>query len=210
MTNSQYTHLALIVDRSGSMTSIEGDMEPAIHGLIAEQAKLPGELHIDVTTFDTTIETLYVDVRPDEVKGRIIVPRGGTALNDALGSTIVRLGEKFANMPEEDRPGTVILAVITDGQENASREYTTEQVKALVEKQKAEFNWAFTFLGTGIDSFAVAGGYGISRGETLNFAANMSSDAIVAASVYMGATRAGVATEYSEADRDAAMGSSSN
>lgn len=214
MTNKDYTHLALIVDRSGSMQRIQSDMEGAIKGLLAEQNKEPGELHVDITVFDDTIHHAFTDVRVDDVKQQIIVPRGSTSLNDAIGSTITRLGERLAAMNEDDRPGTVIVAIVTDGMENSSVEFAGEAgaaaIKALIEKQKSEFDWNFRFLGTGIDSFNVAGAYGIGRAETINFAATASGVGNVTSSTSssFSRTRSGLrgdAAGYSDADRNAAM-----
>ena len=85
MTDSNYTHLALIVDRSGSMITIANDMNGAIRQLLSDQAKEPGYIKVDITTFDTVIEHPYIEVRPDDVKQDVIIPRGATALNDAIG-----------------------------------------------------------------------------------------------------------------------------
>jgi len=209
MTNPNYTHLAFIVDRSGSMANIAQDMNGGITTLIAEQAKLPGELHIDITTFDTVVERPYVDARPDDVKGEIIVPRGGTALNDAVGKTVTELGERFAGMPEDDRPGKVIIAIVTDGYENSSREWEIEAVKALVEKQRDQFQWEFLFFGAdSIDAFDASAGYGIGRGQTISFS-NTSAGAkgaTFAASSYMTASRAGDTRDFTEEERLQAEG----
>lgn len=211
MTNPDKTRLAFVVDRSGSMQNIKDDMEGAIRNVLNEQAELPGELLVDVTIFDTTIDVLYRGVEVEEIASEpIIVPRGGTALNDALGSTIVRLGEDLAALPEEDRPGHVILVVVTDGYENSSREYTKEQVKALVEKQRDEFQWEILFFGAdSIDAFAAAADYGVMRGQTMSFAASSAgiAGASMAASSYMASTRstaAGTPIEFSEEERAAA------
>jgi hypothetical protein len=211
MTNPAYTHLAYCVDRSGSMTPIAADMEGAIKHVLAEQAALPGELHVDIWTFDTIVEHPYRDVRADDVKGQIIDPRGGTALNDTLAAVIRELGDRFKAMPEEDRPGKVIVTVVTDGQENSSREFPgpagREAVKAMVEKQQAEWNWEFLFFGAdSIDAFEAAGGYGIARGQTISFASTQSGveSAAFAASGYMTRARAGEDTEFTEEERAAA------
>jgi uncharacterized protein YegL len=207
MTNSAYTHLALIIDRSGSMQKIRSDMEGAIKALLAEQAALPGELHIDVTRFDTAIEHLHTDVRADDVKGEIISPRGFTALNDAIGVTVHRLGERLSLLPEEERPGKVVVAIVTDGYENSSKEWSTKAVKDLVEKQQTEFSWEFLFLGaSSIDAFAVAEGYGIPHHSTVSFADSAlgAAGAMQAASSYLTRSRVDGATEFTEAERKAA------
>lgn len=207
MTNSNYTHLALIVDRSGSMRSIQDPMETGIKSLLAEQSKEPGELHVDITVFDTEVNHLFTDVRVDDVKKQIIDPRGMTALNDAIGMTVARLGERLSAMDEAERPGHVIVVIVTDGLENASREYTTKQVSDMVTRQKDEFNWHFRFLGTDIDSFTVAGSYSIGRSETINFSrtAKGASNVSVVLNSSLSATRAGASGAYSDEDRASAM-----
>lgn len=212
MTNPNYTHLAYCVDRSGSVSGIAADMEGAIKHVLAEQAALPGELHVDIWTFDTVVDHLYRDVRADDVKGQIIDPRGGTALSDTLATVIRELGDRFKAMAEDDRPGKVIVTVVTDGQENSSTEFPGPAgalaVKAMVEKQQAEWNWEFLFFGAdSIDAFEAAGGYGIAPGQTISFASTRGGvqASAVAASAYMGRSRSGEDTEFTEAERDAAL-----
>lgn len=209
MTNPDYTHLALVVDRSGSMASIKTDMEGGIRTLLTEQAALPGELHIDVTTFDTQIERPYVNCVADDVKGELIIPRGGTALYDAVGDTVVRLGERLAELDEDDRPGKVIILVVTDGRENSSHEYNAETVKALVTKQRDEFQWEFIFLGTAeADAFTAGDNMGFARGSTMTFAGERSAETMNVASAYLGDYRSGKTREFTEDDRATAEGKS--
>jgi uncharacterized protein YegL len=206
MTDSDLTRLVILADRSGSMGHIQKDMNGGIRQLLADQAKEPGTVVVDIVTFDTVVENPYTGVRPDDVKSDIIVARGGTALNDALGMTIVRLGEELAALPEDDRPGHVIFVVVTDGEENSSREYTAPQVKALVEEQQEKWGWTFLFLGANIDAFAVAGGYGIIRDHSINYAATAkgASSVIATASAGITRTRSGLATDFTDEEREAA------
>jgi len=171
MVNMNYTHLLFVIDRSGSMQRIKNDMEGGIRSLLDEQMKQPGELHVDVFTFDTEVQHLHQNARPDDIKGELIVPRGNTALNDAIGHAFVKTGEMFAAMPEEERPGKVIAVIVTDGMENASREYSREQAKAIVELQRDGYGWEIAFLGATSmgDVFEAAGSYGISRNQTISF-----------------------------------------
>lgn len=208
MTNPDYTHLALIVDRSGSMSPIARDMNGSIAALLKEQGALPGELHVDITTFDTEVQRPYIDARADDVKGEIIIPRGMTALNDAIGKTVVELGERFAALPEEDRPGKVIIAIVTDGGENSSRDWKLEAVRELVTKQQDEFAWEFLFMGANIDSFAAASGFGIGAANTINYAHDAAGSGAVmaAASGYVTRSRlAGDTTGFTEAEREEAI-----
>lgn len=208
MVDKNYTHIALIVDRSGSMQGIHTDMDGAIKALLAAQAKGAGFCLIDVTTFDTEVEYPYVDARPDDVKGELIRPRGGTALNDAVGSTIVRLGEKLAAKDEDDRPGHVIVVVVTDGMENSSREYTLDQVRALVTEQTDRWGWEFLYLAANVDAFATGRGYGFGAGQTISYAATAggTESVVAAASGYMTRSRSGLDTEFTDEEREAAAG----
>lgn len=169
MTDQNLTHLSLIVDRSGSMQAIRSDMEGGIAAFLADQARRPGAVTVDVTTFDTLVAHPYTNARIGDVRGPFIVPRGATALLDAMGSSIVGLGDRLATTPEERRPGTVIVLTVTDGLENSSREFTPRAVRRLVTQQQRVYSWQFVFLGANIDSFDVAGGLGIARDSTINY-----------------------------------------
>lgn len=211
MTDKNYTHVCFVVDRSGSMSNIARDMDGGIKQLLNEQAKLPGYVVVDIITFDDRVEHLYRGVRPDDVKGDLIVPRGSTALNDALATSIIALGERFAAMDESERPENVIVVVVTDGGENASKEYGggdgTARVKELVRLQQEKYNWEFLFLATGIDAFGAASGYGIDKGNTISFDATEQGTHSVtrSASAYMSAYRSGNRdVQFTEEDRQAA------
>lgn len=207
MTNADYTHMALIVDRSGSMYSIQGDMNGAIRALLETQAKEPGTLRVDITTFDTEIEFPYSDAKPEDVTEDVIQARGSTALLDAVGVTISRLGNKFRLMKEEDRPGTVILVIVTDGMENASHEYTQPQIKALVEEQTEKWGWKFMYLAANVDAFATGAGMGFAKGQTIAFAASGGATRSVyeSTSNLITDTRSGLDAEYTDEDREAAQ-----
>jgi uncharacterized protein YegL len=203
MVNQEYTHLAVIADRSGSMSSIKNDMNGGLETFLADQAKEPGTLKVDITVFDHEVQNLFEDVSVSEVEHPVIWPRGSTSLLDALGGTVERLGRKFAALDEDKRPGKVIVLVITDGGENSSTEYTNDVVKTLVKNQTDEFKWEFIFLGANIDSFHVAGNLGFAKGSTINYTANAGGvDSVLrAASAYVTTTRSGLSTSFSEEDR---------
>jgi len=146
-------------------------MNRGILEMLEEQNKLPGKLTLGLTRFDTQIDHL---VRPfavfEDVKDITFVePRGGTALNDGIGEAVVILGEALAMLEEDERPGKVIVVIVTDGEENSSREYTLDRVKTMIEKQQDEFSWEFIFLGANIDAFDTGGGYGIPQSRSANF-----------------------------------------
>jgi len=208
MTDEKYTHIAVIADRSGSMSTIAKDMNGGLEEFLKEQAEFDGTLLVDITTFDGSVETVAKGVKASEVSHPIIVPRGMTALNDAIGITVANLGERFAKLEESQRPGKVIVMVVTDGGENSSSEYTTEKVKELVTRQQDEWKWEFLFLGANIDSFNVAGGYGILRGSTINYEASAAgaNSVIATASAYVTRTRSGLEADFTEEERAATMG----
>lgn len=208
MTDSSLTLLALVVDRSGSMAHIARDMNGGIRQLLADQANQPGAVIVDITTFDTEVEHPYDWVRPDDVKSDIIVPRGGTALNDALGATIVRLGERLAAMDEEDRPGVVIVVVVTDGEENSSKEYSHQQVRELIDRQTVDYRWQFMFLAANIDAFATGRTYGFAKGSTMSYAATGAGaqSVIATASAGITRTRSGLSADFTDEEREAAAG----
>ena len=100
------------------------------------------------------------------------MPRGSTALLDAVGRAINETGERLTKMPEADRPGLVIFVIVTDGEENASHEFSKARVKKMIQRQQTKYNWQFTFLGAEQDAFTEAGGMGIAAAGTANFAKN--------------------------------------
>lgn len=203
MTRSDYTHLAVVADRSGSMYSIVDDMNNGLESFLKEQDKLDGKLLVDIVTFDTHVTTEANDALVASVEFPIIKPRGSTALLDAIGTTVTSLGQKLEKLDEDERPGKVIVMVVTDGGENASREYTGDQVKKLVEAQTNDYSWEFMFLGANIDSFAVAGDLGFARGGTINYTADSGGTQSVlrSAMAYVSNTRSGVAASFSDEDR---------
>lgn len=208
MTDSTLTLLAVVADRSGSMTRIASDMNGGIRALLADQAALPGALIVDIWTFDTAVEHPFDWVRPDDVKADVILPRGSTALNDAVGTAIVSVGERLAAMDEDDRPGKVMFLIVTDGQENASREYTLDQVKAMVDKQTAEYGWEFLYLAANVDAFATGAGYGFGAGQTMSYAADSQGTQNVVAAASAGITRSrlGGSADFTDAERQSAGG----
>jgi len=147
MTDPNYTHWTLVVDRSGSMQSLRSDAQGAINKMMAEQRAMLGRLTLTLIQFDTVIETVQnrVDIRT--AGDYQLVPRGLTALLDAVGKAIVDTGETLAALPEDERPGHVFVMIVTDGQENSSQEYSLDQVQALIKEQEERWGWVFAFFG---------------------------------------------------------------
>ena len=145
MTNADHTHLTLVVDRSGSMSSVQEEAQGGINALIAEQFALPGRLTVTLSQFDDAFDTVTrMSVSPFEFE---LQPRGMTALFDAVGMEVVRTGEDLAALPEDERPGRVLLVGVTDGHENSSHEYTLDRVRSMLTVQRDQFGWEVRFLG---------------------------------------------------------------
>lgn len=201
MTDPNYTHIAVVLDRSGSMNSIKDDMENGLNAFFEEQAKLPGVCLVDFHQFDTDYETVYQD-KPVAYAKAVLKPRGLTALNDAIGKTAASLGDKLEAMEEDLRPGKVIVVVVTDGFENSSREWTVEDVKKVVETQENEFGWEFVFLGANMDAVAVGTGYGFNPGRTLTYDTSNVAAASASLTSYTTSTRSGVRSVFTDEDRE--------
>lgn len=213
MTNPDYTHLIMVVDRSGSMATIKDDMNGAIQTLLADQAALPGEVTLTLVTFNTEAEYTVSFGTLDEAPAYPVQPSGGTALNDTLADVIISQGKSLAEMPESERPGKVIFAIVTDGQENSSREYPhpsgTDRVRAMIEEQKSQWGWEFLFLGANDigNVFEYAANYGVGRGETISFAASSAgvNASMGSVSDYMTRSRSGDTTGFSEEEQQIAQ-----
>jgi len=167
---ADYTDITFVVDRSGSMATIREDAEGGVNTFIAEQARQPGECRITLVQFDTEYEFLQRGVRADECPPYKLVPRGSTALLDAVGRAIHETGDRLAALPEADRPGLVVFVITTDGQENSSREFRREQVRDLIARQRDIYKWQFTFLAANAEAFSEAGGIGIAAAHAAQFA----------------------------------------
>ena len=141
------THVALIVDRSGSMSSCREEAQEAVNSFVKQQAEGVGECRVTLVEFDHVYAAVYTDVLAAVAPKYVLEPRGMTALLDAMGHTIHSLGQRLAAMAEDDRPGLVVVVVMTDGHENASKEYTHVGVAEMVKVQQEKYGWQFVFLG---------------------------------------------------------------
>lgn len=151
--------ILLIVDRSGSMCSCRTDAEGGINTFIEEQKKVPGEARLTLVQFDTEYDFVHRAMPIHEVPPYTLVPRGSTALLDAIGRGVNETGKWLADTPEALRPGLVTVVIVTDGQENASREFSKAKVREMIAHQRTKYSWKFLFLGA--DENAVAQGVGL-------------------------------------------------
>lgn len=161
----QDARLVLIWDRSGSMASLQNDAIGAFNEFVKQQKELKGKTTLSFFIFDTTYDTIHLNVDINDVPeltNKVYFARGGTALLDAVGKTLNTF------KASEKKGEKTIVAIMTDGEENSSREYTNEAVKKLV-KEVQDLGWEVQFLGANIDSFAVGGSMGIAAGTTVNY-----------------------------------------
>ena len=182
MTDSDYTAMLLVIDRSGSMMSIRDDMVGGLNAMLTQQMAEPGLLTVDIVTFDNEIELQCSLANPKDVV-ITLEPRGGTALLDAVGLAVNGFGQALAALPEHARPGTVQVIVVTDGEENSSHEYNARAVHALVTQQKEKFSWDFVFLGANQDAVLAGATMGFDAGSSMTYAAGKEGVDSMASSV---------------------------
>lgn len=166
---SDLTEIVAIMDRSGSMQSCKKDSEGGLNAFIDAQKKQPGDARLTLVQFDTEVETVLASKPIKEAPVCRLDPRGMTALYDAVGSTIDSLGARLAALPENERPGLVVVVIITDGGENASKDYTGEKVRAMVAHQQEKYSWKFVYIGANQDAFTEASKIGIAAGLSANY-----------------------------------------
>lgn len=175
MPKKNFVEIVCILDRSGSMQSIATDAIGGFNTFIEEQKKVPGTASVSLVLFDNEYLNIYENKAINEVEkltSDVFIPRGMTALLDAVGRTINSVGERLSNTPEEDRPEKVMVCILTDGLENASKEFTKDKIKEMITHQREKYNWQFAYLGANVDAFAEAGEMGISQVYTASFLAS--------------------------------------
>ena len=166
------TELVFILDRSGSMAGLESDTIGGFNAMIEKQKKQDGECYVSTVLFDNESEVLHDRVKLSEIKpmtDRDYTVRGCTALIDAIGGAIHHIGNVHKYARPEDVPEHTMFIITTDGMENASRRYTSEKVKAMIERQKEKYGWEFLFIGANIDAVETAARYGIGADRAVNY-----------------------------------------
>jgi len=169
MTDPNYTAIAVLMDRSGSMESVRSDAEGALQAFIEDQRALPGTCTIRLADFDTEYQTIYPSLPIDRAPRYQLVPRGGTALLDSIHRLVTEFGAELSAMPEDRRPSKVLVVVQTDGEENSSKTFTREQVFALIEQQRRDYHWNFVFLGANQDAIAAGMSMGFTQGSSMTY-----------------------------------------
>ncbi|MCL2670569.1 MAG: hypothetical protein FWF10_00850 [Clostridiales bacterium] len=169
------TELVFILDRSGSMSGLEQDTIGGYNALLEKQKNEPGEAIITTVLFDDRYELLHdriplVGIAP--ITDREYYVRGCTALLDAIGRTIDKIGNARKHTAETERAEKVMIVITTDGMENASREYRYDKIKSMIERQKEKYGWEFLFIGANIDAVETAGRFGIAPDRAANYRAD--------------------------------------
>ncbi len=180
------TELVFILDRSGSMAGLESDTIGGFNAMIEKQKKEDGECYISTVLFDNVSEVLHDRVKLSDIKpmtDKEYTVRGCTALIDALGGAIHHIGNIHKYARPEDVPEHTMFVITTDGMENASQRYTSDQVKRMIERQKEKYGWEFLFIGANIDAVETARRYGISSDRAVNYNADSEGTGILYESV---------------------------
>jgi len=164
--NDNLTEIVAILDNSGSMESLTDDTIGGYNSFLKEQKEIDGEAVLTTVLFNTNYTLLHdrLDIKEvHPIARKDYVAGGGTALLDAMGKTINDIGLKLHNTAEPERPARVIVFIITDGEENSSKEYTFDKIKEMVTLQQDVYKWIFIFLGANMDAFSVGDSIGISK-----------------------------------------------
>lgn len=164
--------LVFILDKSGSMGGLEKDTIGGYNAMLEKQKAVDGECVITTVLFDNRYELLHdrIDIRAVKpITEKEYCVGGSTALLDAIGMTIHKIGTAQKNTADDFRAEKVMFVIITDGEENASREYSVKKVKEQIEHQKNKYGWEFIFLGANIDAVETAGRFGIDADRAVDY-----------------------------------------
>ena len=170
-----YTHICIVLDASGSMASIEDDTKGSFNSFLKSQKEAGGKTVFDLYQFSDQVKRIVEHVDLATFKDDLMAKyncSGCTALNDAVCTAIDMLGKELAAMKEEERPENIVFVIITDGMENASKEFTSEDVKKRIKVQTDTYKWNFQYLAANQDAFASGGRLGISKDFCVNFEAD--------------------------------------
>jgi Mg-chelatase subunit ChlD len=206
------THIAVLLDRSGSMEAIKNETISGLNYFLKEQKAAGDNASFTLVQFDSQSTDVVHESRPirdvPDLNGDTFQPRGSTPLLDALGQTIDSTGRALAAIPAASRPDKVVFVVITDGQENASHLFTKARVKEMIDHQTAKYNWKFIYLGANQDAFEEAGAVGIAVAKIANYAPMSAKKAFAGASLNIANYRRSGRTEhldFSDDQRDEMM-----
>ena len=184
--NNNITELVFILDRSGSMSGLESDTVGGFNTMIEKQKKQNAPCYVSTVLFNHTSEVLYDRVKLGEVQKMTeddFFVGGSTALMDAIGGAIHHIGNIHKYIRPEDVPANTMFVIMTDGMENASRNYSSDRVKQMIERQKKRYGWEFLFIGANIDAVETAARYGIDADRAVNYHADKEGTRVVYQSV---------------------------
>ena len=176
------TELVFILDRSGSMEGLEKDTIGGFNAMIKKQRAEEGEAIISTVLFDDATEVIHDRLTLENVPlltEKEYYVRGCTALLDAVGGAIHHIGNVHKYAREEDRPEKTLFVITTDGMENASRRYTYDKVKTMIQRQKEKYGWEFLFLGANIDAAREAARFGISEDRAADYLADPQGTGVI-------------------------------
>jgi uncharacterized protein YegL len=174
MPKAGLSEIVVVVDRSGSMSAIKMDAIGGFNSFLQTQKELPGDAKFTLILFNHEYKIIHDGVPIKEVPNlntKSYYPTGNTALYDAVGRAIDSVGERLANTPEEERPEKVIVAILTDGEENSSKEYKQAKINEMIKHQKEVYSWEFVFLAANIDAVETAKSIGIDVKDAFGFVA---------------------------------------
>lgn len=197
------THIVVLLDRSGSMSSIREAMQEGLNGFVQEQRSIPGKCTLTLAQFDDQYEIVLDHVDINDAPPIILSPRGSTALLDSWGQLLTDERKRVSHIHPSKFPTHRIVCIITDGHENASREWSKPQVFELTRVMEAE-GWVITYLGANQDAIQVGASYGTQQANTMTYAASDmgTRSAMSTYSAHTSTLRStGAATPFTEAER---------
>ncbi|KKM01915.1 hypothetical protein LCGC14_1789700 [marine sediment metagenome] len=168
------TELVFILDRSGSMQSMQEEAIGGFNAFLEDQKKVPGEAKLTLVLFDHEYNLVHNGKDINDIESLCsdtYAPRGTTALLDAIGRTVDDVGKRLAETPEEERPSKILVAVLTDGLENASRDYKKAKINEMITHQRDKYCWEFIFLGANQDAIAEGSSLGVSKIYSMTYSA---------------------------------------